>query len=112
MKRAERSIYYDTDLQGEVYELRGIAQKFVSHFQEGYVIGLVEDRIREFVCSNNQYTLLAGDILLINPLEIHGCEQSGEKTYIISALISASRQWNAFRRKSVGLSHYHILMKT
>lgn len=78
MKKEERMIYYDTDLQVEVYEFKGIAQKFGNHFHDGYVIGLVEAGIREFVCNNNHYTLNAGDILLINPQEIHGCEQFGD----------------------------------
>lgn len=78
MKKEERIIYYDTDLQVEVYEFKGIAQKFGNHFHEGYVIGLVEAGVREFVCNNNHYTLNAGDILLINPQEIHGCEQFGD----------------------------------
>ena len=78
MKKEERIIYYDTDLQVEVYEFKGIAQKFGNHFHEGYVIGLVEAGVREFICNNNYYTLNAGDILLINPQEIHGCEQFGD----------------------------------
>lgn len=40
MKKEERMIYYDTDLQVEVYEFKGIAQKFGNHFHDGYVIGL------------------------------------------------------------------------
>lgn len=35
MKKEERSIYYDTDLQVEIYEFKGISQKFASHFHEG-----------------------------------------------------------------------------
>lgn len=79
MKKEERSIYYDTDLQVEIYEFKGISQKFASHFHEGYVIGLIEAGEREFVCNNQKYTLVANDILLINPLETHGCEQFGDK---------------------------------
>ncbi len=78
MKKEERMIYYDTDLQVEVYEFKGVAQKFGNHFHKEYVIGLVEDGVREFVCNNRHYTLNAGDILLINPQEIHGCEQFGD----------------------------------
>lgn len=78
MKKEERSIYYDIDLQVEVYEFKGIAQKFGNHFHEGYVIGIVEAGERDFVCNNKLYTLNAGDILLINPLESHGCEQFGD----------------------------------
>lgn len=79
MKKEERSIYYDIDLQVEVYEFKGIAQKFGNHFHEGYVIGIVEAGERDFVCNNKLYTLNAGDILLINPLESHGCEQFGDE---------------------------------
>ena len=42
MKKEERCIYYDTDLQIEMYEFKGIEQKFVSHFHKNYVIGVVQ----------------------------------------------------------------------
>ena len=79
MKKEERSIYYDTDLQIEVYEFKGISQKFGNHFHEGYVIGLVEAGEREFICNNKICSLGAGDVLLINPMESHGCEQFGDQ---------------------------------
>lgn len=34
MKKEERSIYFDTNLQVEIYEFKGISQKFNAHFHE------------------------------------------------------------------------------
>lgn len=77
MNRRQRHIYYDTDLQIEMYEFKGIEQKFISHFHENYVIGLMEKGSRNFVCGGRKYVIAAGDILLINPRQAHGCEQIG-----------------------------------
>ena len=77
MNRRQRHIYYDTDLQIEMYEFKGIGQKFVSHFHGNYVIGLMEKGSRNFVCGGRKYVIAAGDILLINPRQAHGCEQIG-----------------------------------
>lgn len=79
MKKEERCIYYDTDLQIEMYEFKGIEQKFVSHFHKNYVIGVVEAGSRDFICSGKCCVINAGDILLINPEQAHGCEQIGSE---------------------------------
>lgn len=79
MKKKQRCIYYDTDLQVEVYEFKGIGQKFISHFHKNYVIGVVEAGSRDFVCNGKSYVINAGDILLINPGQAHGCEQIGSE---------------------------------
>ena len=83
----QRYIYYDTDLQIEMYEFKGIGQKFVSHFHANYVIGLMEKGSRNFVCGGRKYVIAAGDILLINPRQAHGCEQiGGENLHLCFAL--------------------------
>ena len=79
MKKEERCIYYDTDLQIEMYEFKGIEQKFVSHFHKNYVIGVVEAGSRDFVCNGKKCVINAGDILLINPGQVHGCRQIGSE---------------------------------
>lgn len=80
MKKEERTVYYDADFQIKLYEFKGITQKFNSHFHREYVIGFIEDGERNFYCNNRTSVLRAGDILLINPLDIHGCEQFGDRS--------------------------------
>ena len=46
MNRRQRHIYYDTDLQIEMYEFKGIGQKFVSHFHGSYGKGQQEFCLR------------------------------------------------------------------
>ncbi len=110
LKKEERCIYYDTDLQIEAYEFKGIAQKFNSHFHNEYVIGLIEHGKRQFYCKNNEYTLNTGDILLINPSEIHGCEQFGEENlHYFSLNISTSTMQKIMQEitgKSAILPHF------
>ena len=38
----QRHVYYDSDLNIEVYQLCGIVQKFPNHFHEYYVVGFIE----------------------------------------------------------------------
>ena len=81
----QRHIYYDTDLQIEMYEFKGIGQKFVSHFHENYVIGLMEKGSRNFVCGGRKNVIGPGDILLIKPRHEPGREEIGgrKKSYFL-----------------------------
>lgn len=75
MKKETRTIVFDETLRLEAYRLEGVAQPFPNHFHDYYVIGLVESGARRLVCNNREYALGAGDMLLLNPSDSHGCVQ-------------------------------------
>ncbi|KNZ41235.1 AraC family ligand binding domain-containing protein [Acetobacterium bakii] len=75
MKQEERVICFDTQLEIEAYEFKGVMQKFPNHFHEHYVIGFIESGQRRLIYNNTEYIVGSGDILLFNPLESHTCEQ-------------------------------------
>lgn len=75
MKQEQRTVCYDKDLNIEAYCFKGIMQKFPNHFHEHYVIGFIESGTRRLSCKNKVYTMGKGDLLLLNPMENHICEQ-------------------------------------
>lgn len=80
MDQEKRIICYDSDLKIEAYRFQGIMQKFPNHFHEHYVIGFIESGLRFLSCKNQSYTIGTGDLLLLNPLDNHTCEQVDGKT--------------------------------
>ncbi|MCB6365492.1 AraC family transcriptional regulator [Intestinibacillus massiliensis] len=72
-EQEQRHVYYDRDLDIEIYNLSGIVQKFPNHFHEYYVIGFVEGGCRHLWCRGQEYDLSAGDLILFNPRDNHYC---------------------------------------
>ena len=70
-----RKVCFDTELNIEAYNFKGIMQKFPNHFHEHYVIGFIEKGQRYLSCKNKEYTIGTGDLLLFNPHVNHTCEQ-------------------------------------
>lgn len=79
MQKEIKYLYYDEDLKLEAYRFEGIARPFPNHFHDYYVIGFVEQGKRILSCRNTEYTISAGDILLFNPNDNHGCTQCDGK---------------------------------
>lgn len=73
----KRTVVFDTDLSIEAYQFEGIKQKFPNHFHEFYVLGFIERGRRYLSCKQKEYTIDAGDLLLLNPYDNHFCEQVG-----------------------------------
>ncbi|UQZ32232.1 AraC family transcriptional regulator [Paenibacillus sp. PK3_47] len=80
MTQEVRTVVYDTDLNLEAYRFEGIMQKFPNHFHEYYVIGFIEEGKRHLVCSNEEYILNSGDVIIFNPLDPHACQQVDGRT--------------------------------
>lgn len=76
MKKEIRTLVFDEELNIEAYRFEGIVQPFPNHFHDYYVIGLVESGRRRLLCNNREYSLSGGDMLLLDPSDSHGCEQS------------------------------------
>ncbi|MFP3721671.1 AraC family transcriptional regulator [Niallia circulans] len=79
MRREERKICYDEDLQIEAYRFHGIMQKFPNHFHEYYVIGFIESGQRKLTCRNKDYVINSGDLIFFNPFDNHACEQMDDE---------------------------------
>lgn len=61
---------------GERRRYRGVVQSFAAHSHGHYVIGLVEEGRRSLVCNEVAFELVPGDLVVFNPGDVHGCEQS------------------------------------
>lgn len=70
-----RTVCFDTELNIEAYNFKGVMQKFPNHFHDYYVIGFVERGKRNLYCKNKQFVVETGDLILFNPGDIHTCEQ-------------------------------------
>lgn len=70
-----RTVCFDTELNIEAYNFKGVMQKFPNHFHDYYVIGFVERGKRNLSCKNKQFIVETGDLILFNPGDIHTCEQ-------------------------------------
>lgn len=86
MRKETRMSVFDDELRIEAYRFEGIAQPFPNHFHDYYVVGLVEGGARRLLCNNRDYTLSAGDMLLLNPSDSHGCVQTDGGTLDYRAL--------------------------
>lgn len=86
MKKEQRAVVYDEQLQLEAYRFEGIVQPFPNHFHEHYVIGFVEQGQRVLSCKNQEYSIRPGDILLFNPGDNHACIQSDGGTFTYCGL--------------------------
>ena len=78
MEREIRKVYYDRTLEVEAYYFKGIVQKFPDHFHEHYVIGAIESGRRWAWFDGERHLIEPGDLLAINPHQVHACEQVGE----------------------------------
>ncbi|MDE5605091.1 MAG: AraC family transcriptional regulator [Eubacterium sp.] len=79
MKKGMKTVCYDEELNIEAYQFNGIIQPFPNHFHDYYVIGVVESGERCLSCKNKDYVIKAGDVLLFNPNDNHGCSQIGKE---------------------------------
>ncbi len=80
MSSETRTVCFDTDLNIEAYNFKGIMQKFPNHFHEYYVIGFIESGRRNLSCKSKSYTIETGDLILFNPQDNHTCKQIDHQT--------------------------------
>jgi len=57
----------------EMLHARYINHRFPLHFHEEYVVSVVERGYHQFWYHGKRHTMSQGDIVLINPGEVHGC---------------------------------------
>ena len=70
---------FDRELGIEAYRICGVARPFPVHFHEHYVLGYMERGARQVVCRGDEWVLKAGDVIVFNPGDGHGCVESDGK---------------------------------
>lgn len=105
MKKEVRTAVYDDELEIEAYRFEGIVQPFPNHFHEYYVIGLAEIGERRLICNGNTYALSAGDMLILNPGESHGCVQSDNGVFNYRALNITKEKMSELSEEITGKSY-------
>lgn len=80
MRNETRTVCFDTDLNIEAYNFKGIMQEFPNHFHEYYVIGFIESGQRQLSCKNKEYIIETGDLVFFNPRDSHTCKQIDGRT--------------------------------
>lgn len=68
-----RNICYDRDLAIEAYRFEGVLQPFPNHFHDHYTIGFIKEGRRTMSCSNREYQVARGDVILLQPRQNHTC---------------------------------------
>lgn len=104
MKKEIRTVVFDDALRLEAYRFEGIIQPFPNHFHDYYVIGLVESGARRLVCNNRGYALGAGDMLLLNPSDSHGCVREDDGAFNYRAVNISKEIMSELSREITGES--------
>ena len=73
MTKENSSIYYDKDLDTEIYMFNDFKQAFSNHFHDYYVIGCIKKGSRWLFCNNQKHQLKPGSLMLLNPHDTHSC---------------------------------------
>lgn len=73
MRREQRAMVYDEDLQVEAYYFANLVQAFPEHFHDYYVIGIMEQGERQLGCNGESRLVKPGDVILFNPEDNHSC---------------------------------------
>lgn len=73
----------------ELRAYHSIAQPFTPHSHDEYVIGLVENGHRSLICNGQHFQLNTGDLLVLNPGDVHECTCVGDKPFIYTSLVIA-----------------------
>lgn len=71
--REIRNIRYDRELAMEAYRFEGVLQPFPNHFHDHYTIGFIKEGRRTMHCSNREYQVAKGDVILLQPRQNHTC---------------------------------------
>ncbi|MEE0704949.1 MAG: AraC family transcriptional regulator [Adlercreutzia sp.] len=69
----------------------------MAHAHEHYVIGLVEEGRRSLVCNEAAFELAPGDLVVFNPGDIHGCEQSDGDVFAYDSIVVTAELLNGAR---------------
>ncbi len=82
----DKKIFYNKDLNFEIYNYESFNTSFPVHFHNYYTIGLIKKGDRKLFCNNKNYSINQNDILLFNPETCHGCNKLSFENFNYIAL--------------------------
>lgn len=114
MIKEERKIVYDEELKIETITFNGIHQSFTKHFHDYYVIGIIREGNRKFICNSNSYNIQKNNILLINPNDYHECVGIDEDRLDYSAIHISKKIMNnivneIFKSKNIAIFNKNVI---
>ncbi len=65
----------------------GFAQPFPTHSHDHYVIGIVRNGRRHLLCNGEEHDLAAGDVVVFNPGDAHGCVQGDGVLFAFDSIV-------------------------
>lgn len=74
---------------GERRSYRGLAQPFVSHAHEHYVIGCVREGQRTLSLNDCELSIGPGSLIVFNPGDVHGCVQQSDMPFSYDSITIA-----------------------
>ncbi len=86
MDDMRKQFVHDPVLRLDACCFRGYTRPFPSHFHTYYVIGYVQAGCRTLFCRDGARTLCAGQLLVLNPGDVHGCTPGDERDLTYRAL--------------------------
>lgn len=90
---------------GEWRRYRGVVQPFVTHSHGYYVIGLVEEGQRSLICNGAAFALVPGNLVVFNPGDVHGCEQSDGGVFAYDSIAVDAQLLDGARLKGPKVSN-------
>ena len=60
-----------------------------------YVLGVIRQGSRHLVANGKDYNLAPGDLLFLNPGDVHGCEQNSPTLLVYDSLVVPIALFNA-----------------
>lgn len=63
------------------------ARPFPPHSHDHYVIGIVRDGRRLLTCNGEELDLAPGDVIALNPGDVHGCSQCGGTLFSYESVV-------------------------
>lgn len=120
----KKQIYYDKDLNIEIYSFKNVQQEFPNHFHNYYVIGFIEKGSRLLNYRNKKTHLKENNVLLLNPKDSHGCVSADAEPFNYIAInisesimldlvfeITGEHVFPAFSRNVVNDEELSLLIK-
>lgn len=71
---------------GELRLYRGIRQPFAPHAHGFYVLSIVREGTRQLICNGDRCTIGPGQGLVLNPGDVHSCEQDDGGVFTYDSL--------------------------
>lgn len=112
MNQSIRTILKDPDLGLEAVRLEGLAQDFPVHMHDYYVIGLMENGNRLLHLASEEIQLKQGDLLILNPGDVHGCRQESDQLMVYSCIQIRKERMKELVEDGFGLFELPVFTQT